>query len=450
MSAKLFEEMLRARTKKSLAIYESAKQVLPGGVAGSGKFMLPYPIYFREAHGAKVTDVDGNEYIDLIMGFGIHMLGHSPRSVMEAVSEQLRTGPIPGMATEYEVDLACKVREHMPAMEMIRFVNTGSEATTMAIRVARAYRGRDKIAKFEGNYHGQHDLVEQSWVTVAGPEHAPCPSPDALGISSNVAKDLLILPYNNTEAAMSLVAEHADELAAVIMEPVSAFGLGCVPAEPEFIQAMRSVTLEHDIPLIFDEVVTNFRLGLGGASAHYGIRPDLVCLGKIVGGGFPIGVYGGRRDLMERFVTPTGQPTDIKEKIHQSGTFSGNAITMVAGLAAIKELEKPGVYSYVDNLTARLRAGLEGIAEDLGTPMITLGIGSLFQYHFGVKGIKNRRDKQNVDGASAGLFSQGLLANGICAGSRPLFLSTAHTDADVDRTLDVAATVLKEMKHAAA
>jgi glutamate-1-semialdehyde 2,1-aminomutase len=448
MSASLFEETLRARTRKSLAVYERAKEVLPGGVAGFGKFMLPYPIYYREARGAKLTDVDGNEYIDLVMGFGIHILGHSPQPVMEAVAEQLRSGSMPGMATEYEVNLASKVREHMPVMEMIRFVNTGSEATRMAIRVARAYRQRDKVAKFEGNYHGQYDLVEQSWVTMAGPEDAPWPSPDALGISSNVAKDVLILPYNNPETAVSLIAEHADELAGVIMEPVSAFGLGCVPAEPEFVQAVRSATLKHDIPMIFDEVVTNFRLGLGGASAYFGVKPDLVCLGKIVGGGFPIGVYGGRRDLMDKFVTPTGQPSDTKEKIHQSGTFSGNAITMVAGLAAVKELEKPGVYSYVDNLTARMRAGLEGIAEDLGIPMITLGIGSLFQYHFGVKNIKNRRDKQNADGAAARLFSLGLLANGICAGSRPLFLSTAHTDADVDKTLDVAAAVLKEMKRA--
>jgi glutamate-1-semialdehyde 2,1-aminomutase len=368
---------------------------------------------------------------------------------MQAVAEQLKNGTMPGTATEHEVNLARKVREHMPAMEMVRFVNSGSEATTMAIRVARAYRKRDKIAKFEGNYHGQHDLVEQSWLTTAGPEHAPWPSPDALGISSSTVKDVLILPYNNTEAAVSLITEHADELAAVIMEPVSAFGLGCVPAEPEFIQAIRDVTLKHDIPMIFDEVVTNFRLGLGGSCAHFGIKPDLVCLGKIVGGGFPIGVYGGHRDLMDKFVTPTGQASDTKERIHQSGTFSGNAVTMVAGLAAIKELEKPGVYSYVNNLTSKVRTGLEGIAEDLGIPMITLGISSLFQYHFGVKGIKNRRDKQNADAESAGVFSRGLLANGICAGSRPLFLSTAHTQADVDRTLDVAESVLKAMKNAA-
>lgn len=449
MSTSPFEEKLRARTKKSLAMYEEAKQVLPGGVAAAGKFGLPYPIYYREGSGARITDLDGNEYIDLVMGFGIHILGHSPRPVLEAVASQLGSGSLPGMATEHEVNLARKVREHMPAMEMIRFVNTGSEATTMAIRVARAYRQRDKIARFEGSYHGQHDIVEISGVTMSGPADAPLPSPDYLGLPSSITKDLLILPYNNTEASVSLITGHADELAAVIIEPVSAFGLGSVPAESEFVKAIRDVTLRHDIPMIFDEVVTGFRLGLGGGSAYYGIKPDLVTLGKIVGGGFPIGVYGGRRDLMDKFVTPTGQPTDTKEKIHQSGTFSGNAITMLAGLAAIKELEKPGTYDYIDNLTARVRTGLEGTADDLGIEMIVTGVKSLFQYHFGLRSIKNRRDKQNADGASAGLFSQGLLANGICAGARPLFLSTAHTNSDVDRMLDVSVTVLKEMKRLA-
>lgn len=447
MSASLFEEKLRTRTKKSLAMYQSAKQVLPGGVAGAGKFRLPYPIYYRQAHGAKATDVDGNEYIDLVMGYGIHILGHSPQPVMEAVAEQLKSGTMPGMPTELEMNLASKIREHMPAMEMIRFVNTGSEATTMAIRVARAYRNRDKVARFEGNYHGQHDLVEMSWRTMSGPDHAPQPSPDALGLPSTVAQNLLILPYNNIDAAVSLIREHADELAAVIMESVSAFGLGCVPAEPEFIEAIRSVTLEQDIPMILDEVVTNFRLGLDGGSGHYGIKPDLVCLGKIVGGGFPIGVYGGRRDLMDRFVTPTGQPSDYQEKIHQSGTFSGNAVTMIAGLATIKELEKPGVYDYLNDLTSRLRTGLEEIAGDLGIPMVTSGIKSFFQYHFGVESIKNMRDKQEVDSSAAALFSQGLLANGICAGSRPLFLSTAHAEEDVDQILETAGTVLDQMKH---
>ena len=446
MSSNLFEEKLKARTKKSRAIYEEAKHILPGGVAGNGKFTLPYPLYFREAQGARIVDVDGNEYVDLLMGYGIHILGHSPPPVVEAVREHLGSGTMPGLATELEVQLARKVQQHMPSMEMVRFVNTGSEATLMAIRVARAYRQRDKIARFEGNYNGQHDLVQVSGTTTAGPDDAPQPSLDCLGIPASILQDLLILPYNNIERAVSLITAHADELAGVLMEPVSVYGLGCVPAEREFMKAIREVTSKHDIPLIFDEVVTNFRLGLGGASEYYGVIPDLVCLGKIVGGGFPIGGYGGRRDLMDRFVTPTGQPSDRSEKIFQSGTFSGNVISMAAGLAVIEELEKGDVYPYIDGLGERVRSGLKAIAENLGIQMFVAGVKSLFQVHFGIDGIKNVRDKLRADKSLATEFSQGMLVNGICATPHPLFLSTAHTQQDVDRTLEAAETVLREMK----
>ncbi len=443
MSSSLFEEKLRARTKKSRSLYEKAKQVLPGGVAGNGKFMLPYPLYFCKAQGAKIVDVDGNEYVDLIMGYGIHMLGHSPTPIVEAVRERLQSGTMPGLATELEVRLAYKVQQHMPAIEMVRFVNTGSEATLMAIRVARAYRKRDKIARFEGNYDGQHDLVQVSGTTTAGPDDAPQPSPDCLGIPASILQDLLILPYNDAERAVLLITAHADELAGVIMEPVSVYGLGCVPAEREFMKAIREVTSKHDIPLIFDEVVTNFRLGLGGASEYYGVIPDLACLGKIVGGGFPIGGYGGRRDLMDRFLTPTGERG---EKVFQSGTFSGNVISMAAGLAMIKELEKGEIYPYINELAEKARSGLRRIAENLGVQMFVSGIKSLFQVHFGIDGIKNVRDKMKADQSQATEFSQGLLVNGIYAPAHPLYLSAAHTPQDVDGMLEVAETVLREMK----
>lgn len=445
MSAHLFEERLKARTRKSRIMYEEAKQVLPGGVAGDGKFMLPYPLYFCEAQGARVVDVDGNEYLDLHMGLGIHILGYSPPSVVEAVREHLQLGTMPGAATKLEVQLACKVQQHMPAIEMVRFVNTGTEATLMAIRVARAYRKRDKIARFEGNYDGQHDLVQVSGTTTAGPDDAPQPSRDCLGIPASIMQDLLILPYNNTERAVSLITAHADELAGVLMEPVSVYGLGCVPAEREFIKAIREVTAQHDIPLIFDEVVTNFRLGLGGASEHYGVIPDLVCLGKIVGGGFPIGGYGGRRNLMDRFLNPTRQRS---EKVFQSGTFSGNVISMAAGLAVIKELEKGKVYPYINELGEKVRSGLKGIAKDLGIRMFVAGIKSLFTVHFGIDGIKNVRDKMRADKSQATEFSQGLLVNGVRATSNGLYLSAAHTQQDVDRILEVAEVVLREMRDA--
>ncbi|TMJ13764.1 MAG: aminotransferase class III-fold pyridoxal phosphate-dependent enzyme [Bacillati bacterium ANGP1] len=312
--ATIFEDGVRSRTAKSRALYEEARQVLPGGVAANTKSTSPYPLYFREARGARSTDVDGNEYIDLVMGLGIHILGHAPMSVMAAVRERLSSGTMPGIATELEVELARKVHQHMPCAEMVRFVNTGSEATLMAIRVARAYRKRDKIAKFEGNYDGQHDVVQVSTSTSAGPADAPEPSLNHIGVAQSTLRDVVILPYNDPERASALITAHADELAAVIMEPVAGFGMGCVPATREFIRAIREVTAKHDIPLILDEVVTNFRLGLGGASEYYGIKPDLVTLGKILGGGFPIGGYAGRRDLMDRFVTLTGQPSDSHKR----------------------------------------------------------------------------------------------------------------------------------------
>ena len=442
----IFAARLAARTGKSQAMFQEARQVLPGGVAANGKYMHPHPIYFEGARGARITDVDGNDYLDLLMGFGIHILGHAPQSVIEAVTACLQNGTMPGLATALEVALAQKVRQHMPAMEMIRFVNTGSEATLMAIRVARAYRRPNKISKFEGNYNGQYDLVQVSAVTSMGPADAPQPSPDYLGIPASALSDVLVLPYNNGQAVADLLAKHADELAAVIIEPVSAYGLGCVPADPDFLLALRQMTREHDIPLIFDEVVTNLRLGLGGACQLYGITPDLICLGKIVGGGFPIGAYGGRQDLMERFVAPTGQGSDNAEKMYQSGTFSGNAVTMAAGLAAIKALEQPGVYEYVNDLTARLCTGLDGLAEEHGIQMMTTSVKSMFQVHFGVPVIRNMRDKLKEDLSSAAVFARGLLVNEVYAPAHTLFLSTAHTQQDVDRILTVAESVLVEMK----
>jgi glutamate-1-semialdehyde 2,1-aminomutase len=445
--ATIFEERLRTRTQRSRAMYEEAKLVLPGGIAGNAKAISPYPLYLRGARGCRVTDIDGNEYIDLVMGLGIHILGHAPAAVMAAVREQLSSGPLPGMATELEVELARKVRRHMPCAEMVRFVNTGSEATLMALRLARAYRKRDKIAKFEGNYDGQHDLVQVSTNSAAGPVDAPEPSLDHIGVATSTVRDLLILPYNDSNRAAALIRAHADELAAVIMEPVAGFGMGCVPATREFIHAVREVTAKHDIPLVLDEVVTNFRLGLGGASAHYGVTPDLVTLGKILGGGFPIGGYAGRRDLMDRFVTLTGRPSDAHEKISQSGTFSGNAVSMAAGLATIKILEEGSVYRHLDAMTERLCGGFKKLAAEHEVTLAITGVKSMLQLHFGVTELTNIRQRAGENRAQALEFSHGLLTNGVFATPRPWFLSAAHAQEDVDKVLEAAAAVLGEMKR---
>jgi len=393
--------------------------------------------------------VDGNEYIDLLMGAGVHILGHSPEVILRAVREQLPLGVHFYMPAEPEVALAKKVCQLMPCVEMVRFVNTGSEATQMALRAARAYRQRDKIGKFEGNFHGQHESVLVSTLGTSGEADALLPHVDSAGIPRAAAQDVLILPYNDMDRAPSLIAQHADELGAVIIEPVSAFGLGCIPAEPGFLRAVREVTAEHDIPLIFDEVVTNFRLALGGAAEYFGVEPDLVCLGKIVGGGFPIGGFGGRRDIMDKVVTPTAGLWDLQEQIFQSGCFSGNPVSMVAGLAVLNELEKGTVYPHVNSLADQLRAGLAEIGERLGFHMLVTGVTSFLQVHFGVISIMNKRDALNEDKETARQFHLGLRANRIMASPHPLFLSAAHTEEHVHRILDISETVLSEMKRGA-
>ncbi len=442
----LFEKQFRLRTPASAALFERASRYLPGGVAGNGKFLPPYPIYVSEARGAEFTDVDGNRYIDLLMGGGVHILGHSPEPVIKAVHEQVEKGVHYYMAAEAEALLAEKVCQLMPGVEMVRFVNTGSESTQMALRAARAFRRRDKIAKFEGNFHGQHESVLISTLGTQGPAEAPVSCIDSAGVPARSGEDVLVLPYNNAERAESLITQHASELGAVILEPVSAFGLGVVPAEKDFLDAVRWVTTRHEIPLIFDEVVTNFRLGLGGAAEYFGIQPDLVCLGKILGGGFPIGGYGGRRDIMERVVTPRTGLWNLSEQIFQSGCFSGNPITMVAGLTVLNELEKGEIYHRLNQLTQNLQAGLCEIGDRQGANLLVNRVASIIQVHFGLEKIRNKRDQLQADKTKANLFHFGMRANGIMASYHPLFISATHTQLHILQVLKVAEEVLMQME----
>ncbi len=442
----IFENTYVARTPKSKAMFDRASRTLPGGVAGNGKFLPPYPIYVKQARGGEFLDLDGNRYIDLLMGGGVHILGHSPENVMSAVEEQLRLGVHYYMAAEAEVRLAEKVCQLMPHIEMVRFVNTGSEATQMALRAARAYRKRDKIAKFEGNFHGQHELVLISTLGAEGEYELPTPRIDSAGIPSALGEGVLVLPYNDAQRAAELIERHAGELGGVILEPVSAFGLGVVPADVEFLKAVRQVTTRHDIPLIFDEVVTNFRLSLGGASEHFGVIPDLVCLGKIIGGGFAIGGYGGRRDLMDKVVTPHTGLWNLSEQIFQSGCFSGNPISMTAGWVVLNELETGAVHPYINGLAAELQAGLTEIGERMGYPILVNRAASFLQIHFGVSSIRNKRDQLRADRETANLFHLGLRTQGVMASYHPLFISSAHTREHLEEIFQAAETVLKALK----
>jgi glutamate-1-semialdehyde 2,1-aminomutase len=427
-------------------MFQEASKSLPGGVAGNGKFLEPYPIYVSNARGAKLWDIDGHEYVDLLMGAGVHILGHSPKVVLDAVKKQMEKGIHYYMPAEIEVKLGKQVCQLMSAIDMVRFVNTGTESTQMALRTARAYRKKDKIAKFEGNFHGQHDSVLISTLSTAGEPDNLLSSIDSAGIPKAFAQDVLVLPYNDIDGTLSSIRKEAKDLGAVIVEPVSAFGLGSIPADREFLKAVREITLENDIPLIFDEVVTNFRLALGGATEFFEVKPDLVCLGKVLGGGFPIGGYGGREDIMEKMVTPKTGLWDLKEQIFQSGCFSGNPITMTAGMAVLEELDKKKVYPRLNSLTEKLRNGISAIGQEFKDDVLVTGVASLLQIHFGIKQIRNKRDALKANKAMAKTFHLGLRAKGILASAHPLFLSTEHTEKDVNHILEVTEIVLKEMQ----
>lgn len=443
-----FERQYIARTKKSKQMYEEAKKYLAGGVPGGARFRRPYPLYMREANGSKLWDIDGNEYIDLLMGAGPDILGHSPPVVIAAVKECLDRGTVMQVTGEYAVALAKKITQHIPGMELLRFVNSGSEAVHIALRAARAFTGRDKYAKCEGNYCGQMDNALVGGNVYGGPEDAPVPLPYSGGIPKAILNDTIIIPWNNAEAAVSIIRKHAKELSAVLMDPTGGIFLGGMPADKSYVQAIREVTEKEGILLIFDEVISGFRMGLSGACSISGVIPDLRTLGKIIGGGFPAGAYGGRRDIMKRVATPPESATSHEQKIFSSGTYSGNPISMIAGLATIEELEKPGFYESLDSKGDRIRSGLLKMAGEIGFAIQVLGVRSIFTVHFSDRPLKNVRDILNSDRETAGTFYTGLVANGVYI---PDFhfaaISAAHTDDDVTQILAVSERVLKDIKR---
>jgi glutamate-1-semialdehyde 2,1-aminomutase len=445
----IFEERYRQRTPRSKAIYEDARNHLAGGVGGRAKFIKPYPLYLRSAKGCRVIDVDGNEYIDVTMGAGPCVLGHNPEPVREAVRRQMSIATHTLWATELEVELAKRIKRHMPHLELLRFTNSGSEATRTAVRVARAFTGKEKIAKFEGNFHGADDafLISTSAAEVAGSDAAPQPVFDCPGVPSALLGQTLVLPYNDAATSEALLRRHARELAAVIMELVAVTpGFG-VPADKKFLETIRRVTAEEGIVLIFDEIVTGFRLALGGAAALFGVSPDLAAIGKAFAGGIPVGAFGGRRDIMEKVVTPTGEASDARTKIFHSGTFTANPVAMAAGLATLDELEKGDVYAHLNDLGDYLRKGFTDLFARRGIAAQVTGIGSIYNFVFSEHPIRNRRDVLRSDLTFHGELCLGLITKGILQPIRHTgFLSAAHTRAEMDQILTAAEEVLQEMR----
>jgi len=437
-------DRLAERTPRSHELRREAEQVLAGGV--SSHFKAWQPFYVQDAKGSHLVDVDGNEYVDLIMGFGPNPLGHSPDVVVEAVRDATAHGTSLAIATPLEVELAQTISRLVPSMEVMRFVVSGTEATMMALRTARAFTGRSRVARFEGHYHGQHDAALVSVAHVAGTERRPEGVADGAGIPPGVLDDVVVLPWNEIDLVAPIVREVADDLAAVILEPVPFSNIGGEEPDLDFLRALRELTWERGVLLVFDEVITGFRLDLGGAAAHLGFAPDLHCFGKAVGGGFPIGVFGGRRDVMEAVVRPRPGDPHAAETIFQSGTFSGAPPAMAAGLAVLHELERSDAIAVADARAEAIRAGWRQIVADLGLEAQVTGISSWLGLAFTGTRIRTRRDALTADPALARAFSLGLLLGGVyLAPSHPGFTSAAHSEDDVRHVLDVSAQALAQI-----
>ena len=433
----LLKEYMR-KTPKGALHYEKAKAFLPGGVSGSGKFSKPYPVYMKSASGCKFTDLDGNNYVDLVMGNGVSILGHANEKIKEAVKNALDSPPFSFLAHERELMLAEKICNYVPSMEMIRFANSGSEAVHMCIRAALAYTKRKKIAKIEGHFNGSFDLLLTSTAKIDGTPENPIPALHWAGVPQSNLENVLVLPFNDIENSIALIKKHADDIAAIVLEPVTGFMLGCVPCDIEFLKAIRKITSENEIILIFDEIVTGFRLAMGGAAEYFQIKPDMHAMGKAFSGGYPIACFGGAKEIMEKVVTPTKEASDLDEKIFQSGTFTGHPISCAAGLAVLQELEKGEVIPYINSLGDYMRTNIEKIAKKAKCPVQVLGCGSMFNIFFSDHPIKNKRDAMRADAKKSMEFSMRLLLNGVyLPHAHPALLSYAHTKNDLDYVLSV-------------
>lgn len=414
----------KIETSKSL--FEKAKSVIPGGVNSpvrAFKAVGGDPIFIQSAKGAYLFDADGNKYIELINSWGPMILGHASEVVENAVRDAISSSLSFGAPTEKEVQMAELIVSMVPSIEKVRMVNSGTEATMSAIRLARGYTGRDKIIKFEGCYHGHGD----SFLIAAGSGAITMGEPNSPGVTKGTAADTLTAPYNDVEAVEQLVKANAGQIAALILEPVAG-NMGCVPPKVGYLQALREICDREGIVLIFDEVMTGFRLSKGGAQELYGIRPDLTTLGKIIGGGMPVGAYGGKKEIMD-FVSPAGP-------VYQAGTLSGNPIAMSAGLAMLNYLNThPEVYETINASTDAIVSGLRSSLQSLGLPYTIQQVGSMYSLFFTDKEVWNFDDAKSCDTALFGKYFHQMLDHGVYlapAQFEALFISTAIGQQEVE------------------
>lgn len=414
---------------KSNELFRRAQSSIPGGVNSPVRAFRSVgltPLFIEKANGCFIYDVDGNEFIDYVGSWGPMILGHAHPAVLEKIQSVMANGLSFGAPTELEIQLAEQIKAMMPTIELVRMVNSGTEATMSAIRVARGYTGRDKIIKFSGCYHGHADYL----LVKAGSGATTLGTPDSLGVPDSFAKQTLIAQYNNLDDVGELVNAHSGEIAAIILEPVAG-NMGVIAPKPGFLQGLRAICDREGIILIFDEVMTGFRVAKGGAQELFHIVPDLTTLGKIIGGGLPVGAYGGRQDIMEK-VAPLGG-------VYQAGTLSGNPIAMAAGLATLKELDKPEIYDDLGSKTNWLMGEMEGVLNKYSVPYTCQKIGSMFGFFFIDREVHCYEDALKCDTVRFTQFFREMLNQGVYLAPSAFeagFMSAAHSESDLEKTRD--------------
>ena len=423
---------------RSKELFSRAQKRIPGGVNSPVRAFRSVggdPRFIRSGKGSRVTDVDGNTYIDYLGSWGPLILGHAPAPVIGALRRQIGLGTSYGAPTEHEVILAEMITEAVPSIDKVRLVNSGTEATMSAVRLARAFTGRNKIVKFDGCYHGHVD----SLLVKAGSGVATLGLPDSLGVLPQDCSSTISIPYNDIDTLHNVLDLNRSEVAAVIIEPVAG-NMGIVPPAQGFLQRLRKLTREHGALLIFDEVITGFRLLYGGAQALLKVKPDLTCLGKVIGGGLPVGAYGGHRSIM-KWVAPEGP-------VYQAGTLSGNPLAVSAGIAALEALKKEGVYAKLAAMTASLVVGLKKAAGEAGVPVRINSIGSMFTVFFTETDVRDFQTAKTSDTERYARFFHAMLRRGVYLPPSQFetgFLSLAHTKSDIKATIELAREAFREV-----